>query len=259
MTQFVERLKSLLRPILPRAWLEGYHRFRLERERAHNAGQNVGKVFEKIYAQNRWGGTQGEFCSGSGSDPSYALRYRDVVLEFLSEVGASRVVDLGCGDFRVGQLLAQPTIDYTGVDVVGPLIARNIREYAGPGLRFMCLDITADPLPPGDVCLIRQVLQHLSNDQVNTILRQALRLYQYVIVTEHMPAPGPWIRHNVDKPHGPDTRIADDSGLFLDAEPFNLDIQAVLLRMDVPRPLKRAGEQIVTFLLRGNTAQEPMA
>lgn len=254
MTQLVNRLKSLLRIVIPAPVLAGYRHIKLRRERARNAQQDVRSIFEQIYAQNRWGGHAGEFCSGSGSDPSFATRYRDVVLGFLAETRLTRVVDLGCGDFRVGQLLAAPTIDYTGVDVVGPLIERNTREFARNAVRFVHLDITADPLPPGDVCLIRQVLQHLSNDQVQIILRKALRQYRYVIVTEHMPAQGPWVRRNVDKPHGSDTRIADDSGLFLDAEPFNVPVQSILLRMDVPRPLKRPGEQIVTFLLMGHAA-----
>jgi hypothetical protein len=208
-------------------------------------------VFEQIYADNRWGGAAGEFCSGSGSDVAVVQEYAQLVREFMHEHALTDIVDLGCGDFRVGQQIIHPAMRYTGVDVVGPLIEHNQRAHARPGVIFVRRDAVTDSLPEGQLCLIRQVLQHLSNEQVRTILGKALSLYRYVMVTEHLPAPGPWVRPNLDKSHGPDTRITDDSGLFLDQPPFSLPIAAVLLRIDAPNPLRRSGEQIVTFLLKG--------
>ena len=69
------------------------------------------------------------------------------------------MIDLGCGDFRVGRRLMAlaPSIDYVGVDVVPELIADNTRRYAGPRVSFRQADITADALPSGDICLIRNL------------------------------------------------------------------------------------------------------
>jgi len=32
--------------------------------------------------------------------------------------------------------------------------------------QFLCLDIISDELPDGDLCLLREVLQHLSNREM---------------------------------------------------------------------------------------------
>ena len=66
---------------------------------------------------------------------------------------------------------------------------------------------------------VRQVLQHLSNVQISALLPKLAR-YKYLIVTEHVPR-GPF-RPNVDKPMGPGTRLAEASGVVLEACPFGL-------------------------------------
>ena len=48
------------------------------------------------------------------------------------------------------------------------------------------LDIAADYLPSGDCALLRQVLQHLSNAEVQNILRK-ITGFKYIILTEHLP------------------------------------------------------------------------
>ena len=250
MTQMKAALRSWIRERLPVALIEQYRAIRLARERKANARRGTQAVFEEIYADNRWGGVPGEFCSGSGSDVAFTEKYAQLVRAFVHEHAIARIVDVGCGDFRVGRQIVSPSVRYTGVDVVKPLIEYNQRTYGGPGVSFVHCNAVTDALPDGELCLIRQVLQHLSNDQVQAIVHKALKQYRYVLVTEHLPAPGPWVRPNRDKPHGPDTRIADDSGLFLDQPPFSFPVEAVLLRMDVVQPLRRSGEQIVTFLLR---------
>jgi SAM-dependent methyltransferase len=82
------------------------------------------------------------------------------------------VVDLGCGDFRVAQLFVNDSIDYTGIDIVAPLIAHNEARFASHNVRFLCLDIISGELPDGDLCLLREVLQHLSNREITLVLQQ---------------------------------------------------------------------------------------
>jgi hypothetical protein len=252
MTTTSTKITSVLRAIIPGPLLELYRRKKLASDRARDAHQDVRSVFEHVYATNTWGGEPGTFYSGSGSGSAFADQYCEVVRTFLAENHIRHVVDLGCGDFRIGSQLVGLDIEYTGVDIVDALIEYNSRRFAGNGITFRMLDITSEPLPEGEVCLIRQVLQHLSNSEISAILQRALKQYRYIIVTEHQPADGPWVKHNVDKPHGPDTRILDDSGVFLESPPFSLRVALLLLKLEVPRPLKRPGEQIVTFLVKGN-------
>jgi hypothetical protein len=73
---------------------------------------------------------------------------------------------------------------------------------------------------------LRQVLQHLSNQEIERVLANCRR-YRWLIVTEHLPAATDVVP-NLDKPHGPDTRVYDRSGVFLEAPPFDLPVRILL-------------------------------
>ncbi len=55
---------------------------------------------------------------------------------------------------------------YVACDVVPSLIDFNRARFKHLEVEFKVLDLTEDELPPGDKVFVRQVLQHLSNDQV---------------------------------------------------------------------------------------------
>src|SRR5262249_41309949 len=99
-----------------------------------------------------------------------------------------------------------------------------------------------------DLCLVRQVLQHLSNHQIGAVLRK-LQQYPLVMITEHYPAPdAAAIVPNKDKAAGADTRITDGSAVFLDRPPFNLAIVQLLVDVETPHWLASPGERLKTFL-----------
>jgi hypothetical protein len=54
---------------------------------------------------------------------------------------------------------------------------------------------------------------------------------------------------NLDKPHGPNIRIDDDSGVFLDKPPFNIKISRVLLERNTPNYIFNPDEQLITYLI----------
>jgi hypothetical protein len=185
--------------------------------------RSASTIFSEVYEMNVWGGEAGEFHSGGGSDAGFAGPYSEYLRNFLAGLDAERlvVVDLGCGDFRVGGQLVSEGVEYRGVDVVPALVAHNQRTFGKPGVSFRCLDITEEDLPDGDICLVRQVLQHLSNAQIQSVLAK-LQKYSHVFVTEHHFRDDADIVRNLDKPHGPDTRLAMNSGVYLDEPPFGL-------------------------------------
>jgi Methyltransferase domain len=221
---------------------------RLRHIRQRNATRSVEDVFSEIYAAGRWGGG-GEFNSGTGSQGDAAARYGRYVRDLLSETGARTAVDLGCGDFRVAAQFVDDLDSYHGVDVVGGLIERNTTLYGRDGVTFCVLDATDCRLPPADVCLVRQVLQHLSNDQIARILHRC-RAYPLVVVTEHWPAPEAAGVPNVDKPHGPDTRLDSGSWVNIAEPPFNCQAVEEVLRVPVTVGLYGPGETIATQLWR---------
>jgi hypothetical protein len=176
---------------------------------------------EQVYAMNLWGGQSGAFYSGEGSHhPELVTPYIEAVTVFLRSFKNTLVVcDLGCGDFNIGKQLLKHTKKYLAVDIVTDLIAHNQEHFKADHLEFQCLDIAVDVLPSGDCAILRQVLQHLSNSEIQSILHKLIA-YKYVIITEHLPE-GNFIP-NADIISGQGTRLKKQSGLDLLAPPFNV-------------------------------------
>jgi hypothetical protein len=218
------------------------------RNQQDEAKAPVKDVFTKIYEENKWGGASGEYFSGTGSmDPSVP-KYAALIRELITEKQISTVVDLGCGDFKVGCQIQIPGVKYIGIDIVQSLVEYNRARFSTATVSFLCCDIIKNNLPEGQLCLIRQVLQHLSNQEIASILHNTQK-YQYVIITEHYPSP---IRHvipNKDKPHGTGIRVLYDSAVYLDLPPFNLKVSRVLLDVDIRDHLIFKGERLTTFLI----------
>lgn len=179
------------------------------------------EVFTRVYAEKMWGDGPENFYSGPGSNDEAARPYADFVTGFIAAHAIRSVVDLGCGDFRVGRMIARSGVTMTGVDVVQPLIDENNRRFANDAIRFLCLDIVNDPLPDGDLCLIREVFQHISNAQISAVLKK-LHQYRYVLFTDVQPEDTSRFRPNRDKVHGASSRLIHQSQLRLDEPPFNV-------------------------------------
>lgn len=185
------------------------------------------QAFSLIYERGMWGKAEnGQFFSGKGShDHTIVQTYVKAVSDFIVGLGYTPdVVDLGCGDFNVGMRLRNLCARYVACDVVPALIARNQLEFGTGDVEFRVVDITHDDIPVGDVLFLRQVLQHLSNIQIDAFLRR-LPKCQYLVVTEHLPEDEKFIA-NIDKSVGHGTRmdhhVGAPSGVVLTAPPFGL-------------------------------------
>lgn len=182
------------------------------------------EVMEQIYEKNLWGGNQSDFYSGEGSHvPEIVNPYIEAVTSFLTSFeNPLTVCDLGCGDFNVGKELVKYTEKYIAVDIVQSLIDHNKEKFKDDKLEFHCLDIATDDLPAGDCALVRQVLQHLSNAEVQSILSK-LRDFKYVIVTEHLPEGD--FTANKEIISGQGTRLKKQSGINITASPFHFQVK----------------------------------
>lgn len=211
-------------------------------------------VFSEVYQKRLWGSTEAmDFYSGPGSDDAATAPYCAFVKRFIADHELAAVVDLGCGDFRVGAQIAPACQRYAGVDIVPALIEAHRVRHGSDRVAFACLDVTADPLPPGDLCLIREVFQHLSNGQIQAILAR-LSIYPYVLVTDIQPADPTGYRINLDKVHGASSRVVHRSFLRLDKPPFNIAKVETVFECDAltfaaDRPFG-TGFKLRTFLLR---------
>jgi len=196
------------------------------RAQAWSDGLGLQDTFERIYTENKWGAAEdgAQFCSGNGSKPGVSAEYEDFLVGFLSEhPEISSIVDIGCGDFQVSNRILSRLdrdIDYTGCDIVAPLIAAHQATHGTENRRFLHLNAVEQDPPATDLVTIRQILQHLSNDQAVAVLERAKRLYRCAIITESLPVP--LKQPNLDIAHGIATRIALGSGIYIEEPPFSL-------------------------------------
>lgn len=227
--------------------------FRARLAAARYRNKTLQEVFEDIYSNRMWGKRgdgAGSFNSGSGSGGEAASPYVEVVSQHVRQNSVHTIVDLGCGDFRVGKAIAVATgAHYTGVDITRSLISHLNATEASSSVGFQCLNIVDDALPNGDLYLIRQVLQHLSNQQIATILGKLQGCE--VIVTEHIPI-GTGAKWNKDKAAGPDIRLYRNSGVFLEHPPFSLTLETLL---EVPQPFNGVDAILRTSLIRAEVGR----
>jgi SAM-dependent methyltransferase len=188
-------------------------------------------LFTKIYKNNKWGKDPdgNKYFSGPGSLDPNTEKYKTVLKDFINDFDIKSVFEIGCGDFRIMKsVLSETDINYTGVDVVKDLIEHHSNEYGNEKVNFMHMDaVSSENFPPADLCIIRQVLQHLSNKQIAEIIRKTKK-YKYLIITEHVPL---YPNHkNVDKGMSGNIRLQKKelSGVFLDAPPFSLTSKVLL-------------------------------
>jgi hypothetical protein len=227
-------VKRFLRRWLPARTLHTYRRLRYGETWFDFGDRSLKEVFTHIYAENVWGrGEDGGLYSGPGSDPAVTAAYVIAVRNFIQSERISSVVDLGCGDFRVGKELLVPELRYHGIDIVDEVIKRNKQLFESVDVKFSCVDATREELPPADLCLVREVFQHLANDQIASVLARCRR-FPFVIVTERIASGSCLITPNVDISHGPNTRADIGSGVVLNAAPFTERVTGVLVETALP-------------------------
>ena len=145
-------------------------------------------VMKQVYQQQLWGSNNTPFYSGDGSHDTEIIEpYIQTVINFLKKFSPFLTVcDLGCGDFNIGKEIAPFSSKYIAIDIVDELILYNQTKYQNENISFKCLDIAAEALPKTECVIIRQVLQHLCNAEIESILKK-LHQFKYIILTEHLP------------------------------------------------------------------------
>jgi SAM-dependent methyltransferase len=194
------------------------------------------RIFQAIYKNRLWGGDgDSKYFSGVSSRGNVAKLYADRMAELLRAHAAKlgrpiTIVDLGCGDFEVGRALTTQVPDsiYVGCDIVPELIAHNTVNYASERISFRTIDIVTDPLPEGDIYLMRQVLQHLCNAEIKSALKRLSRKHIYITEAHPKERIG---KVNPDKVTSADIRFdwrtGRGRGVELDQSPYNLKTREI--------------------------------
>lgn len=222
--------KEAVKSFIPDSMIRALRRHKASRTLPSYENLETREVFRKIYEERAWGASddpEQAFYSGSGSHaPDIVEPYVEAIAEFLGSFAELQdVVDIGCGDFAIGSRIRKYCRRYVACDIVEPLIEFNRTRFTSLDVEFKTLDLTRDTLPKGDIAFVRQVLQHLPNDEVIKALPQFSANFKWLVLTEHLPPSSNFVP-NADKPRGPGTRLNLNSGIVLTAPPFDLPVRS---------------------------------
>jgi SAM-dependent methyltransferase len=193
---------------------------------------SLDEIFTTVYRNQLWGAPKpwqsrrARFFSGPGSHARAVVKpYISAVRRFLKANPGLDAVDLGCGDFNVGRQLRPLCNRYVACDIVPDLIEYNRGSFSKMDVDFRCVNIVSEALPEGDVVFLRQVLQHLDNKQIGSLVSKLAHSYTFLILTEHLPSKSQFVP-NLDHTSGSGLRLSHDSGVVLTAAPFNLAVKS---------------------------------
>ena len=222
-------IEKIIKKFIPNIFLRYREKNTVKKMREKFSKMEKNQIFREIYLKKLWSPEsvkfEHKFYSGIGSYlPELVDNYIIEIKNFLLSLPKRPdVVDLGCGDFVIGSKLRKFCNKYIAVDIFDELINYNKKKYQDLNVDFRILDITSEELPAGDVCFVRQVLQHLSNESIVNFVKAIKNKYKFLIITEHFPSSKNFVA-NLDKPTGPDVRLYDKSAVILTKPPFNLRV-----------------------------------
>lgn len=182
------------------------------------------EVFTNIYDSQAWGvDDEGNGTSGTGSTLDHTVEYRVFLQNFLKSQNIHSVVDVGCGDWEFSCAIDWSGIRYIGYDVVLSVIQRNNEKYSSPSISFIHGNAINIKLPKANLLICKDVLQHLTNDDVFRFIKQ-FRKYKYCLITNDLY----YIDHDVPKVNQ-EIQRGEERPIDLSKPPFSLSGQPVLI------------------------------
>ncbi len=186
MKKFIENklpfILPITRPILDKLFLIKYRFATTE------------KIFTDIYNENKWGDEESR--SGVGSNLTQTNTIRSKFPELLEEYHMQSILDIPCGDFNWMKEVNLDSISYIGADVVEKIIQINNEKYSKENRKFVKIDILRDELPKVDLIFCRDLLIHLSYNDIFTAIKNIkksgskyLLTNSYGLVTKNYDSP----------------------------------------------------------------------
>lgn len=126
-------------------------------------------IFSKIYHENYW--NDKDSVSGAGSNLKATEAIRLALPPLFDELHIESIIDIPCGDFFWFKEMDLPYIMYIGVDIVPELIAFCNEKYRDENHIFLVGDATKRVVPPANLIFCRDMLGHLSNEDVRKALK----------------------------------------------------------------------------------------
>ena len=133
--------------------------------------------FNTIYKYNLW-----IFGSGSGSIAINNKKYIEFLKTFLKNNKINNICDIGCGDWQLAKNIDWTGMNYLGIDCVDTIIKNNLK-HSKTNIKFICKDILNYKIPNAELYIIKDVLQHLSNSDITTLINKLTKNnYRFIII-----------------------------------------------------------------------------
>ena len=155
------------------------YRIRTRRKNKTKIGGNISKkkiktrkkgldsLFKNIYVKDKWQRKRKikESVSGPGSFLKNTINIRKELPILLERFNIKTMLDIPCGDLNwISKILPFKNTTYIGADIVEDLIKKNKIKY--PKYDFYTLDLVSDELPKVDLIMCRDILVHLSFENI---------------------------------------------------------------------------------------------
>ncbi len=146
------------------------------------ANLRLENLFTEYYQNNYWGGEKSK--SGRGSEINQTREISLALPKLFTQYNISSIADIGCGDFNWFQYLDLKGVQYHGYDIVKPMIESNNKKFANEHIKFTKLDITKNSFERSDLVICRDVLVHLSFENIQKVINNIrLSNSRYFITT----------------------------------------------------------------------------
>lgn len=196
----------------------------------------VEAIFTYIYKTNFW--QSKESISGPGSELRFTNKTRQELSELIKRFNIKSIADAPCGDCNWMRYVDIGSCRYIGFDIVKDLIENNRKRF-GSLREFKHLNLIENVIDQVDLVICRDMLAHLTYEQVFTVLRNFKKSgSKYILMTT-----GVNISENRDIKATGDWR-----GLNLELAPFNFPRPLAVIEEDVPFEWERGKHLALWFL-----------
>lgn len=147
-------------------------------------------VFSEIYAKKSWKEKgQNETLSGTGSTLSFTESIRKELIKLIEEEQINLLVDTSCGEWNWMKLIQNQLCNYVGIDIVKPVIEKNIKLFENEKTKFIHGDflsiLKTYEDKSIDLILCRHTLEHLPTEHNLNFINECKRVTKFLLVTTY--------------------------------------------------------------------------
>ncbi len=133
------------------------------------------RIFNDVWVNNGFYSNSDETKSGGGSTLEMTENIRKEIVKIIKEKNIKTVVDIPCGDFNWMKEIVFRFERYVGGDIVPDCIKENNDRYSNSRIKFIEHDILQDPIPDGDLLIVRDLIGHYPLSDGKNIIDNILK------------------------------------------------------------------------------------